>query len=445
MKDGFYIRKGWLGTERNGFQILYNTADKEFAVFKNRENIEQTFDSVLKTVNVAPTPDFICEANAAAITLTTECNMNCRYCYVKPTKSKDAMTTETVRDAIRALGEQTDKELVVFAWGGEPTQNPEALTAMLYEALNYPHIKISLVTNGVIESEFLDKLLVFKNLVFQMSFDGLKNQNLQKPLRTKSNSLVRLLDSLETVSLVSKRLALRATVTRDNIEELNDCLLRTVGQYTNRLMIEHLHTYNGRAVKMKNYLPDIEDYVNLVFSIIPKAEENGIHVKILPLDHLRAGGPNDKMNFLNILPDRNIVVSNAVIYSKHHDFNKLNIGKLINRQLVFDELKNKILIDNYLHNHQVQCSDCFANVICHGSVQRYLFITNSDLEKWDDSRCKFFIAVFKRWLEEMYGYIIENVSITNDCLIKLIAPEGKIHYPMFVMKNGLTLKTENLC
>lgn len=446
MKNQFYIRKGWLGTERNGVHFLYNVVDKEFVVFRSREKLEEVIVSRLKTIDTVPFPDFICEANAAAITLTTKCNMNCGYCYVQPAGGTGEMSPERAREAIRALGRQTDQQLVVFAWGGEPTQNPNALTEMLEEALDYPHIKVCLVTNGVMESALLKRLLQFKNLVFQISFDGLLNHDLQKPLQSESDSLHRMLRSMETISMVSRRVALRATVTADNVKELNDCLLPTAGRYTNRVMLEHLHTYNGRALALQDAAPSVEDYVDLVFNIVPAAEEKGIHVKVLPLDHLRDGGPNDKMTFLNVLPNGEIVVSNAIIHHGHEHFNRLHIGKLTNEKISFNSRQNSLLAERYLEHYQTQCQDCFARTVCRGSVQRYLFITSDTLSEWDNRRCKYFMGVLERWM----GNITDSICNALDSgeieegIVRLVAPEGKIHYPMLVMKNGLSLKNRPL-
>jgi radical SAM protein with 4Fe4S-binding SPASM domain len=441
MHKRFYVYKGWLGTIRHGFHFLYHVVDKKFTVFKALDNSGGRPDFKLEEIDTTPEPDFICEANAAAITLTTKCNMNCGYCYVKPAGGSGNITPERAKEAVKALGEQTNKELILFAWGGEPTQNPGALIAMLEEALKYPHIKVSLITNGVIEYEFLKKLLAFKNLVFQISFDGLINHDVQKPLLSDSNSLCRMLKSVETISMVSRRLALRATVTRDNVAELNTCLLPTVRQYTNRVMLEHLHTYNGRARSLKENIPSVEDYVNLVFNTVPAAEQEGIHVKVLPLDHLRAGGPNNKMNFLNILPNGEIVVSNAIIHHKHKDFRLLNIGKLVDGKIYYNQEQNDLLVRRYMNNYRAQCKDCAARVVCRGSVQRYLFITNDTLSEWDNMRCKYFIGILERWMDEQIDIIYKTLYFNKieEYHIQLIAPEGKVHYPMFIMENGLLL------
>ncbi|TLU81754.1 MAG: radical SAM protein [Chlorobium sp.] len=441
MINNFHVKNGWLGTERQGIYYFYNAVDKEFAVFKPQENLDKIIESKLKAINIIPEPDFICEANAAAVTLTTKCNMECPYCYVKPAGGLGVMSVEMVRNAVKALAKQTEKELIIFGWGGEPTQNPVALIAMLEEAQKYPYIKVCLVTNGVMDSTLLNKLLKFKNLVFQISFDGLINHNKQKPLLTESNSLSSMLNSMETISLVSRRVALRATVTKNNVHELNTCLLPTVSQYTNRLMLEHLHTFNGRAVSLKDVAPSVEDYVNLVFNLIPIAEAKGIHVKVLPLDHLRAGGPNNKMNFLNILSNGEIVVSNAIIHHLHQDFDNLQIGHLDNDNILFNKNKNELLSKRYLDNYQMQCKDCFARTICRGSVQRYLFISNDALNEWDNLRCQYFMAIIERWIQELTNSIYDTIKFydNKEGYIQLVAPDGKIHYPMLVMENGLSL------
>ncbi len=441
MPNEYFVKNGWLGSTYQGAYYFYNTVAKEFAVFRSRENWNVYADTILAPVNTDPYPDFIAQPQFSAITLTTKCNMECPYCYVKPVGGTGEMTADQAREAVDALAEQADGELVIYAWGGEPTQNPEALLAMVQQAQRYPNVKVLLISNGVMNRALLDRLLSFRNLVFQISFDGLAGENKQKRLISKGDSLNRMLSSMESISQVSKRVALRATVTRSNIEELASCLVPTAQKFTNRILLEHLHTYNGRAIAMRNEAPDVQDYTNLVFRLIPSAEEQGIHIKVLPLDHLRAGGPNDRMNFLNILPDGQITVTNAIIHSSHADFPALRIGAVNGGHIVFDPEANARLTERYMHNYRQQCQSCFARTICHGSVQRYLFITHDDLTEWDDLRCQYFQAIIARWIDETVISVCRFMEQQNvaEGFVRLNAPAGKIHYPMFVMKEGLSL------
>lgn len=441
MPSEYFVENGWLGTTCNGSYYLYNSVAKEFAVFRSRENWRERASAVLVPVNYNPNPDFTAQPQFSAITLTTKCNMECPYCYVKPVEGSGEMTVEQARGAVDALAELTDGELVIYAWGGEPTQNPEALLAMVQQAQRYPNVKVLLISNGVMNSALLDKLLAFRNLVFQISFDGLASENRQKRLISRGDSLNQMLNSMESISRVSRRVALRATVTRSNVEELRSCLVPTAQKFTNRIILEHLHTFNGRAIALRNEAPDVRDYTNLVFDLIPSAEEQGIHIKVLPLDHLRAGGPNDSMNFMNVLPDNQITVTNAIIHSSHADFPALRIGAVNNRHIVFDSEANARLAGRYLHNFRQQCRQCFARTICHGSVQRYLFITHDDLTEWDDLRCQYFQAIIARWIDESVVSVCRFMEQLHaaEGFVCLNAPAGKIHYPMFVMKEGLSL------
>ena len=72
------------------------------------------------------------------------------------------MTADQAREAVDALAEQADGELVIYAWGGEPTQNPEALLAMVQQAQRYPNVKVLLISNGVMNRALLDRLLSFR-------------------------------------------------------------------------------------------------------------------------------------------------------------------------------------------------------------------------------------------------------------------------------------------
>lgn len=444
MTVSFQVMNGWLGLAHDSTWYFYNVVDKVFAVV-SRNRLEQTETSlILPPVDIIPTPDFACETQAAAITLTTKCNISCPYCFVKPVDRVAEMTPQDACHAVNALGRQSASDLVVFAWGGEPTQNPTALTAMLQQARAYPHMKICLVTNGVIESAFLRELLDY-DLAFQLPFDGVISHDVQKPM-CGTSSLERMLYSLRTISKVSRRVALRATVTRRNTEELGKCLLPTVRRHTNRLMIEHLHTYNGRATAMAAEEPDVDGYVDLVFGLVPTAEAEGVHVKVLPLDQLRAGGPSSKMTFLNILPGGSVVASNAVIDSSQPHFTALHIGDLVGDRIAYAHPQAEVLRQRYLNSYHEHCHGCVARTVCRGSVLRYPFLALDSLEGWSTSRCDYFVAVVVRWMREMVWAVstfMRKLGLTEG-LVELVPPSGRVHYPMFPMSGGLSLSYKPL-
>ena len=439
--NNYFVEKGLVGAEYSGKWFLYDVSCKKFLVYNSEKRIREHLKSCLEDVEIIPEPDFTGPATAAAITLTTRCNMECDYCFVKPVAKKMDMPVNVVRDAVNAIGKQTDDDITLFAWGGEPTLNRDGLLAMVTEAEKYPNIKICLVTNGIINEAFLIELLSYKNLVFQISYDGNTQHDKQKPLQSNIRSLPQVLNSIEMISRVTKRLALRATVTKNNISELRESLLLTVAKYTNRLMIEHIHTFNGKAIGLDDLAPDFDEFNDLVFNTINIAEKNGIHVKVLPLDHLRAGGPNDKMTFLNFLPDRNIGVSNAVIDSQHKHFPFVHIGNLKQDTIQYNVDQGESLANRYLMHYKELCKNCIVRPVCRGSVQRYLFITNNKtIDKWNDLRCKYFISIYKRWMHSMVQEIQKEESDDFEGNVLLKYPIDKIHYPMLVMDGGLGLK-----
>lgn len=441
MNDGFFARNGWI-CKRYGDQVMaFCIRDKKFAFFATEGEFAEKGDAILTDVTVEPTPDFLAKPRFSAMTLTTQCNMNCPYCYVQPVYGKGEMTEDQARAAVNALSELTGDELVIYAWGGEPTQNPRALIAMIEEAAKHDNIKILLITNGVMEEKLLEQLLSYKNLVFQLSFDGKANENLQKPLKGKEDSLDTVLTSFETICRVSRRVALRSTITSQNAADIRSSLIETAAPHTNRIMIEHIHTSSGRSVHLKHLEPDVQEYVDLVFDLVPKAEETGVHVKVLPLDQIREGGPNDNMTFLNVLTDGSVVVSNAVIHHTHKDFEALKIGRVRDGRILFDRSVNPVLAGRYLKHYHAECAGCDVAPLCRGSVQRYLFITHDQLGEWDDKRCQYYKGVIHRWMDVMYDAVREylQAECPESGYIELIPPEGKKHYPVFVMKGGFQL------
>jgi len=63
------------------------------------------------------------------------------------------------------------------------------------------------------------------------------------------------------------------------------------------------------------------------------------------------------------------------------------------------------------------------------------------LTEWDDLRCQYFKAIIARWIDESVINVSRFMKQENvaEGFVCLNAPVGKIHYPMFVMKEGLSL------
>lgn len=129
-------------------------------------------------------------SKACYILLTTNCNLNCSYCYIR-TKKQD-MDIETLKKSIDLsfqLG-RPKSEIVLF--GGEPLLKKE----LIVKAIEYiklkndaskKNINISCVTNGTLIDD--DYLKIFKdnNVKVSISIDGIKSSHLKNRVSSSSS------------------------------------------------------------------------------------------------------------------------------------------------------------------------------------------------------------------------------------------------------------------
>jgi uncharacterized protein len=114
----------------------------------------------------------------AALNLTHNCNLRCRYCY-SGDKIKSSMTLPTATRAIDFLADQTDQTCVVTFFGGEPLTEYRLLKEIvLYSEKQYGRcIQFRMSTNGTLLKQ--ERLDFFKDhgVYFVLSLDGNKAQH----------------------------------------------------------------------------------------------------------------------------------------------------------------------------------------------------------------------------------------------------------------------------
>jgi hydroxypyruvate reductase len=113
--------------------------------------------------------------------ITTQCNLSCRHCYIRPDEhGRGFVSLENIQAWLSALYSPSKKGNVVFL-GGEPTLHKDLPQAVrLARQIGYSSITID--TNGYLFNDFLDKVFPEEVDFISFSLDG-PNKEANDPIR----------------------------------------------------------------------------------------------------------------------------------------------------------------------------------------------------------------------------------------------------------------------
>ncbi|UCG56254.1 MAG: radical SAM protein [Phycisphaerales bacterium] len=438
------VEGGWLALELNGRSYFYDIENKRFVVLDNslRKALLEFRDllehGVFERVDDVVVPSFGGPAKLSSLTITAKCNMKCPYCFVYPVRQTCEMTPSVARNAVQSLRRQVEGHLTIYLWGGEPTLNPHALFAACSEGQKYEKTTLVLTTNGVFSDDILKELLNFENLHYQLSYDGRNAQNSQKLLISGGKSLRSVEEKVYSIVHRGRGLNLRTTVTRDNLNELYD-IFSSVVKLNATLMVEHVHTSVGRSIRQKSKEPEVNDYSNAILRLLSRAERSGILLVSAPFSELRLGRPH-RWAFANVLPDGQVVATNAIVDSTHPKFRFLRLGELSDNAICIDTDNVRRMAQNLVRNAERHCAGCFAKPLCRGGAQRDAFSMSDNLQDLDMMRCRYYRTLLGLWLSALITALKNDMEVRGftEGVIRLDNCVGcKVRQPLLVHDKGL--------
>lgn len=198
---------------------------------------------------------------------TNECNLRCRYCYSETgEKPKQNLSESQIRHFINllvknaVLHSKVQKRRVesklVISGGGEPTFQWEVFKFIIeyFSSICSKHNvdkKIVLITNGIMSSANAD--YVIENIdQINLSADGFPDiQNVQRPLVNGKGSFLYVDRFIRKCEEYGKELLVRATVLRDNFDNMSEICKYFFNNYSNitTLHFEPLY-YVGRGGRL---------------------------------------------------------------------------------------------------------------------------------------------------------------------------------------------------
>lgn len=152
--------------------------------------------------------------------LTTECNLQCTYCYINQTKGM--MSVDTYLTMLDNLTDVLDTKLKITLFGGEPLLNLDCVYATPQLKTKYPQIEsVTLITNGTLLTEDILNFLQQNNMGLSVSWDGeYTTQQCTRPTHTQDTVYKYNFENIADLLLKYNHAGIKAMVSPTNVMNL---------------------------------------------------------------------------------------------------------------------------------------------------------------------------------------------------------------------------------
>lgn len=326
-----------------------------------------------------------------SLIVTTDCNLNCKYCYVEKRDKHLYMQPDFAVRALKEVINPSVNKFYITFFGGEPTLNMLVLRASIdyVESLGN-EAKYHIVTNGVISDEVLN-FLIDNRFNFTVSMDGQHGINdVQRPIKNGKGSSEFVESTIK--KLVKKRahFQVRMTVTKFNVYQMADAM-----EYWASLGVKFVHfemvSIGKQNVDKEFSVPAKEIYLENVKRALDKAEKLGVYVinsaymnLLTPSYYFCTIDGGERFLFT---PDGGVSACYKV-QNLNNDFQDFIVGRYNGERDKFeiDTLKLKkfrnINVDTF-----EECQNCFAKYICGSGCPYRNFTQTGSFKKVDIQMC----------------------------------------------------------
>lgn len=332
------------------------------------------------------------------LTLTNLCNIHCKYCFNYVLRDNEHMPANTSLQILKGTLESFDNTkipLKINYFGGEPTINQKALLDCInYIDTNNINAEQSLMTNGIIGEQLLEKLLK-KHISFQVSYDGSlnnlrMNKSMTKPLEVQTVSTIEKLVNAE------ERVSIRGTFHHANVKNLVGLVVFCHEKGVKNLRIAPVCDF-GDSKRFGIKSPEVEEYVDQFAEGLALAARYGVNLNTTGsfLSHW-------KKNKIVIpfvwLPDgkASMTITNAT--SRGEGFAETQIAELDpqTKTINIDSERIKEMKRNFVRNRDKYCNECPIREICAGNIHFTPFSTNTFVPERDRYSCLLVQELHKR-------------------------------------------------
>lgn len=374
-----FLFKGLPVVEHKGKYIIFSYYNgKIVAIDKEKFNKEEVSE-FLEKQNMLGTPkscpgdynDYV----ELVISLTNDCNLRCKYCFVgEKNFCKKIISKENIDEAIKAVKElakvKNKKEVFITFFGGEPTLYPKLIKYSMEKArqeLKEYKVSFGITTNGVFNDE-IKNILVENEFTVTISMDGLpKFQDKQRvtPANTGTSHIIE-----QTIRDLKQRglsVIVRMTITRPMIFEFKETI-----DYLSDLGVKIIHfepiTIGGRAKENEEILerPEPEEYAEKLAEAVDYARKKD--VSIITSTVMNALSPS--YMFCDGVGKNKLAVTYDGVFSSCLGVQNKD-HPLANKFIIEDTNIESWLnakFDSYVDDKakNTKCENCFAKYICAG-------------------------------------------------------------------------------
>lgn len=347
------------------------------------------------------------------LVLTQECNLGCKYCYMK--NIKEYMTKEIFDifylNIEYMLKEFNQKDYSIVLFGGEPTLNwelVEYISSVIQKdkKCNGKHI----ITNGTLLTTEKIDFLKRNNISYSISFDGLCNKEI-RPFKNGKSSLDYYIQNKD-ILFENGRLNPKVMISPDSVKLLidnykffRDVMKLTSPDFTivrdNIWSDEDVNYFDKELTKLTNIY--IEDLKNNKMRLM------GFYY--LAFADIIVGSKYDKRSFgcfagvngIGVMPNGNIYPCARFGSEKKDLLYEININ---NKS--FYKYDNRIINDKKLYNPKVfeKCKKCELYKYCNAGCTFEQILDNNEAVPIENI-CKLFKIIYREsliiWNELKYN------------------------------------------
>ncbi len=345
------------------------------------------------------------------ISLTNDCNLRCKYCFVgEKNFHKKIISKENIDKALIAVRELAIKkhknEIFITFFGGEPTLYPELIKYSIKKAkstLKDFNVSYGITSNGVFNNK-IKELLIENKFTVTISMDGLpKFQDKQRvnPNNKSTSNIVK--ETIKDLERGGINVIIRLTITEPMIYEFKETI-----DYLHNLGVKIIHfepiTIGGRAKDNKDILekPDSEEYAQKLVEAIDYAK--GKNISIISSAVMNALSPS--YMFCDGIGKNKLAVTYDGVFSsclgvqnKSHPLAQ----KFIIDNMDIDNWMNA-KFDTYIDDRakNTKCENCFAKYICAGGCPSRNYNATNNFSETDDMQCIPTKILFRKYITDLY-------------------------------------------
>jgi len=401
--------------------LIFLTLD-EFNI-KKTELLEYVTNSFMNKIDFDSQFKADSDTLSVSIIPTTDCNLNCIYCYSDGGCEKINLNFDFVKlfiDMLISKNQNCKFINLYFAGGGEPLLNFNLIKQIVDYTINYnliPHIRI--VTNGILVPLYIDWLKA-NNVYLRISYDG-SAQNINRPGNNfDSKKMVENTLQLLSDSYPLTLLSVQMTITKSNVQTIQNDVENIIKQYKiNTIKIEPVHPSVSTKSKLID-LPSVEEFSENILKTLDNLISKNINARI-DLSYVSAPSTSYFCSVRNkavITPFKVItpcveiinsaVLKNLILWDGKNNLDFNNISKI----------QHTFLYD-YHPKSDVECANCNLVHLCKGTCPMRRILNHNKKYNFNCEVSKVLIPEFlirvcknEKYMNLLFG---DNFKEENKC------------------------------